>query len=154
VQACAVYSDIGPYIALLCNDAHATVDSIFRGDAAAALLHRYGKHTQREIYEEYIHGQEPNPANPPGFSTHELRSDGAAYPAVARGNELAWWQQGFDVNDSDVPNVIHQAASHGWHVFRPYSSGSEYHHLNFKERPHLTRHTRMRIFRLRVTLPT
>lgn len=62
IQDCPVYNDIAPYIAMITT--HATVNSIYRGDAAATLLHKYGKHTQREIYYEYTHGQEPNPAKP------------------------------------------------------------------------------------------
>ncbi len=153
VQKCAVYSDIAPYISIVTTDVHATVNSIYRGDAAAWLLHRYGKHTQREIYQEWLNGQEPNPANPPGFSTHELFSDGVAYPSVHRGAPLAWWQQGFDCDDSDVDYVIAQAATHGWSLFRPYSSGSEAHHVNFRSCPRPTPRTIARIYRLRHTLP-
>lgn len=151
VQHCAVYNDIAPYIQIITADAHATVNSIYRGDPAAWLLHRYGKTTQREIYEQWIHGQEPNPANPPGFSTHELFSDGYAYP-VPRGHKLAWWQQGFDVNDGDVGQVMAQAHKHGWIVWQPYKSGSEFHHLNFRQRPRPGR-SLARIMLLRHSLP-
>lgn len=152
VRNSPVYNDIGPYIDIITTDAHASVNSIYRGDAAAHLLHKYGKHTQRELYQLFLLGQ-GNPANPPGFSTHELRSDGAAYPSVLRGHTLAWWQQGFDVNDWDVKNVIAQAASHGWKVWQPYSAGSEFHHLNFRVKPRPTPHTIKRIYDLRHNLP-
>lgn len=153
VQGCAVYSDIGPYIAMLANDAHASVQSIYRGQDAARLLHRHGKHTQAELYSMAQKGI-GNPANPPGRSTHELKSDAVAYPGYPRGHGLLWWMQGFDVNDSDTGRMIAQARVHGWTLFRPYPSGSEFHHLNFKSQPRLGVKTRPRIFRLRVTLPT
>src|ERR1700756_310391 len=108
IQKCPVYDDIAPYIAIVTQDAHATINSIFRGDPAAALLHKYGKHTQREIYWQWKHGLEPNPANPPGFSSHELFSDGNPFYHVPRGGRLAWWPPGFDVNDSAIPNLIAQ----------------------------------------------
>lgn len=152
IQECPANKWIAPYIAIVCNDAHATINSIYRGNDAAVILHRHGKHTQSELYQMYLHGQ-GNPANPPGYSTHELKSDGAAYSYMPRGTSLQWWQQGFDVNDADVEHVIKQADWHNWILFRPYSSGSEYHHLNFKSKPRPTGHTLKRIWRLRSTLP-
>jgi hypothetical protein len=151
IQGSPCNSLIAPYIAIVVNDARATVNSIYRGDDAAAILHRHGKHTQRELYAMFLNGQ-GNPANPPGFSTHELRSDGSAYP-VPRGRALERWQQGFEVNDSDVREVIRQAARHGWQLWQPYPGSSEFHHLNFRVRPRPTVHTVARIVRLRATLP-
>jgi hypothetical protein len=151
INGCPANVWIAPYIAIVCNDAKATVNSIYRGQDAAHILHRHGKHTQQELWDMYQRGQ-GYPANPPGRSTHELKSDGVAY-RVPAGRDLKWWQQGFDVNDQDVQNVINQAAWHGWALYRPYSTGSEYHHLNFARRPWPTRHTLARIIRLRATLP-
>lgn len=154
VQDCPCFSDIAPYISIVATDAHATINSIYRGQdpAAKRILHKYGKRTQAELYWMYVHGQ-GYPANPPGFSTHELYSDGVAFPSVPRGHRLPWWAQGFDVNDSDVERVIWQAASHKWKLWRPYPTGSEYHHLCFRERPRPTPRTLARIRRLRATLP-
>jgi hypothetical protein len=137
IQDCPCPAGIAPYIYVVTHAAHATVNSIYRGQDAAALLHKYGKHTQAELYDGYQDG-EPGfyPANPPGFSTHELKSDGVAYPNFPRGADLPWWCQGFDVNDSDVEHVEYQASLRGWELFRPYTSGVEYHHLNFKVQPH------------------
>jgi hypothetical protein len=157
VQHCAVYNDIAPYISILTTDAHATVDSIYRGVSATKLLNKYGKHTQYQLYhatpaQRIAWGILGTPDRP-GQSTHELASDGVAYPNVRAFQPLAWWQQGFDVNAADVDRVIAQAAAHKWELFRPYSSGVELHHLNFKKRPSPTVHTVARIFRLRHTLP-
>jgi len=153
IQGCPVNAIIAPYIWIVTNDCHATVNSIYRGEDAAGILHAHGHHTQAELYEMYLNGQ-GYPANPPGFSTHELRSDGHAYPRVPRGDALAWWQQGFDVNDADVANVEAQAHKRGWWLFRPYQSGSEFHHLNFETKPiPRSPQTLYRIKRLRSTLP-
>lgn len=154
IQGCPVHADIAPYIAICLLDCGAVVNSIYRGSDAAAILHRHGKHSQAELYQLFLDGA-GNPANPPGFSSHELRSDGVAYP-VARGEPLAWWQQGFDVNDTDVERVIAAGARYGWQLHRPYSSGSEFHHLNFRIQPPRPRAaTRLwaRLWRLRATLP-
>lgn len=152
VQGCPVGKLQAPYIAIIVNDAHATVNSIYRGTDAEAILNKHGKHSQAQLYEMFLH-HEGNPANPPGFSTHEQKSDGVAYPMAPRGHDLAWWQVGFDVNDGDVWNCIRVAGRNGWHLWRPYPSGSELHHLNFAQEPKPTPQTADRINRLRDTLP-
>jgi GH25 family lysozyme M1 (1,4-beta-N-acetylmuramidase) len=119
---------IAPYIDIVTDGA--TVNSVYRGEDAASILHSCGLHTQAELFATLPAGI----ANPPGFSTHEDRSDGVAYP-VPRGSKLATWQTGFDVNDSDVPGVIRHAERFGWTVFQPYTAGVEFHHLNVLARP-------------------
>jgi hypothetical protein len=134
IQECPAPERISPFIVLVLQGA--TVNSVYRGSDAEPILNRYGKHSQAQLYQGYVdHRPGYLPANPPGFSTHELKSDGAAYPDVPRGHDLEWWMQGFDVNDSEVDDVERQATLRGWELFRPYSSGSEYHHLNFKRAP-------------------
>jgi hypothetical protein len=114
----------------------ARLNSCYRGDAARRLLHRLGKHSQRELYDGYRRGLPGYyPANPPGFSSHELRSDGNAVYRKPRGARLAWWQCGMDFNDQDVPRLKAAAANRGWDLRQPYPTGSEYHHLNFAKRP-------------------
>lgn len=152
VQGCPVNRLIAPYIALLVNETGATVNSLYRGESAKSILHRHGKHTQGELYTMYLQGH-GNPANPPGRSTHELRSDTVAYKGPL-GRQLQWWQQGIDVNDSDVPKMIAAAKRHGWDLFQPYKSGSEFHHINFKSRPKpRNRRERLKIAMLRARLP-
>lgn len=157
IQGSPVYADIGAYIAILVNDAHATVTSIYRGPEAAKILNKHGKHIQAQLYEGFAaHHVGFLPANPPGFSTHELRSDGVAYPQYPRGTVLPWWAQGLDVDDADANRVITQAAKRGWNLWRPYQSGVEFHHLNFRERPRRpTRGSKdwLRMWRIRATYP-
>lgn len=151
VQDCPCPEDLAPYIAIIGQDAHATINSIYRGTDAQAILNAHGKHTQAQLYELFLH-HEGAPANPPGFSTHEQKSDGVAYPHVARGHDLAWWQIGFDVNDNDITNCIRVAGQNGWHLWRPYPSGAEFHHLNFAGEPAPGKLAE-RITHLRGTLP-
>lgn len=109
-------------------------NSVYRGQDAVAELHACGKHTQAELYAMWLAGQ-GNPANPPGFSTHELFNDGIAY-AVARGAALADWQCGMDVNDSLVAISCATFRKHAWIATVTYpGSASEYHHLNLREQP-------------------
>lgn len=151
VQNCPAGMNQAPYIAIIVNDAKATLNSIYRGTDAEHILNAHGKHSQAQLYQMFLSGT-GNPANPPGFSTHEQKSDGAAYPMIPRGHDLAWWQVGFDVNDSDVVNCIRVAGKYGWHLWRPYMAGTEFHHLNFHEEPKPGSQAD-RITRLRNTLP-
>lgn len=149
VQGCPVNASIAPYIALLAQDCGARINSLYRGEDAKHLLHRHGKHSQGELYATLPRGT----ANPPGRSTHELRSDGVAYPGPI-GRKLAWWQQGIDVNDRDVPRMKEAARRRGWELFQAYHAGVEFHHLNFARRPRAKGpRTLAKLIRLRATLP-
>lgn len=149
IQGSPCNATVAPYFALLADDAHATINSLYRGQDAAAILHAHGKHTQAELYATLP----PGVANPPGRSSHELRSDGVAYPGPI-GRPLPWWGQGIDVNDSDVPAMIAAARRRGWTLVQSYHSGAEVHHLNFarKPRPKGPR-TLAKLVHLRATLP-
>lgn len=135
VQGSPVPAQLAPVLERILRDSGAQLQSAYRGPDAAALLHRLGKHTQQELFDCWRH-REPgcNPANSPGHSTHELRSDGVAYRGPL-GRTLAWWQVGVDVDNAHVEALTHAAAKHGWIVHRPYPVGSEYHHLNFVRPP-------------------
>lgn len=159
VQGAPAPKNIAPYISIILSDAGAGVNSIYRGDDARALLNAHGHKSQAQLSDDWQH-RRPGalPANPPGFSTHELKSDGSlgiwqAYH-VPRGGDLPWWGQGFDVNDSQVAAVKRAAAKHNWQVWQPYPTGSEFHHLNFRvePKPHSLKDN-LRIKRLRLTLP-
>lgn len=161
IQGCPVYADIGPYIQM-CLDPNPKrpalpVNSIYRGANAEYILNHHGKLSQAQLYYRWIN-RWPGylPANPPGFSSHELKSDGIAYPGIARGENLEWWMQGFDVNDSDVDRIKANAKIFGWELFQPYHSGTEYHHLNFlhrPKRPAIGSANWMRMVRIRATYP-
>lgn len=103
-------------------------NSIYRGDDAAAILHKNGKHTQRELFIELP----PGVANPPDRGSHILIGDGTVGRLFEK---LKFWQCGIDVDDWLVAATIAAAAKHGWELYQPYPSGSEFHHLNFRKRP-------------------
>lgn len=140
VQDCPVPAKLAPILRVLLAESGARLQSCYRGRDAEALLHAHGKSSQYELFAGW-QDRRPgfNPANPPGRSTHELRSDGVAYPKVAVGGKLAWWQCGIDVDDAHATAFIKAADRHGWFAWRPYPSGSESHHLNFRKPPVLAR---------------
>lgn len=133
VDGCPCPASIAPYIHTILRDAGQQANSIYRGEDAAGLLHRYGKHTQGELYRSLPLGL----ANPPGRSTHELRSDDVAYFGPI-GRPLADWQVGVD-SGTDAPlakaRIVRAAERHGWKVKHPYTAGVEGHHWNFAVQP-------------------
>lgn len=157
IQGLPCPKNIAPYIAIVLNDAKAQANSIYRGDDARSILNRHGHHSQYQLYhatpaQRRAWGILGTPDRP-GTSTHELKSDGRAYRRPV-GADLAWWQQGFDVNDWQVAAVKAAANRHHWQLFQPYPTGAEHHHLNFRvePKPHSLK-DRLRILRLRATLP-
>jgi hypothetical protein len=135
VQGSPVPAQLAPVLERILRESGAQLQSAYRGPDATTLLHRLGKHTQTELYDGYVHHREGFlPANPPGMSTHELRSDAVAYRGPV-GRKLVWWQVGLDVDNAHVEAFIRSAARHGWVVHRPYPVGVEFHHLNFVKPP-------------------
>lgn len=119
----------------------------WRGQLASAdrrpgVAERYGKASQAKLRSCDLArrrtGRCPsscpscNPANPPGRSTHELRSDGAAYAGPV-GRRLSWWQLGLDC--TYVEDLLRILGRLGYSVRRPYRSASERHHVNFTASP-------------------
>ena len=155
IDGCPVPYDVAPYIYLILRRAGQRANSIYRGDDAKDLLHRLGPHTQREIHADPRYA---GISNPPGFSTHELYSDGVAYHNP-RGSRLHSWQVGVDSGGDDAASkaAIERAAHHyGLRVFHPYNRGVENHHWNFVRQPvadgkHLTK-TRVILTRAKLRL--
>jgi hypothetical protein len=136
IDGCAVPRAYYPVFRKLKAVSGCTYNSIDREDAAARILHKHGKHTQAEVirlYEEGVAGY--GPADPVNQTSHCRYNDGVVRPDLPVGARLPAWQVGFDVNDDQVEDVIRAAHGLGWDVFRPYHSGSEFHHLNFRHKP-------------------
>jgi lysozyme len=138
IDNCPVPAEIADQVKILKRAVPgAVLQSAYRGDAAAGLLKRLGKSTQAMLYNGWLRRLPGfNPANPPGRSTHELRSDGVAYRGPL-GRPIRAWGCGLDFNDAAVPKLIAAARKRGWDLFQPYHSGSEYHHLNFRRKPRI-----------------
>ena len=103
-------------------------------DRRRGVAERYGRRSQAALYAGWL-ARRPgfNPANPPGRSTHELRSDGVAYRGPV-GRPLAGWQLGLDVSDADeLLGVLRRL---GYAAFRPYDSLNEGHHINLRRSPY------------------
>jgi lysozyme len=143
IDRCPVPAVIAAQVRLLQADVakatgrHPTLQSAYRGDLAAGILKRLGKSTQAMLYWGFVHHLRGfNPANPPGFSTHELHSDAVAYKGP-RGRLILAWGCGLDFDDWAIPHLIAAARKRGWDLFQPYHTGSEFHHLNFRKRPRI-----------------
>src|SRR4051812_14977149 len=92
----------------------ARLQSCYRGTDAESLLRRLGKSSQRALWLLWQRrAPGANPANPPGRSTHELRSDGVAYPGPV-GRKLSYWQVGMDWDDAHIEALIRAAKRRGW----------------------------------------
>jgi hypothetical protein len=152
IDSCPFPRSIAPYFAVLKQDVPGSfINSGYRGEDAKAILHAHGKHSQAEIFKS----SPPGVANPPGYSSHELRSDGnPAYHGKARGQAIPEWQCGIDINDQFVSAWIGAARKRGWTLMRPYSSGVEFHHLIFSKQPRPQGpRTMAKLVHLRATLP-
>lgn len=101
-------------------------------DRREGVAERYGKKSQAQLYRMAQAGT-GSPANPPGRSTHELRSDGSAYAGPV-GRQLEWYQMGMDV--SDAARLKQILISLGYSAFRPYPDGRESHHVNLRSSPY------------------
>jgi hypothetical protein len=135
VDCCPVPAKLAPTLDLILHESGAVLQSCYRADDAAALLAKCGKHSQTWLFQHQGRPEQPNPANPPGRSTHELRNDGVAYRGPA-GIRLPYWCVGIDVDDAHVQAFIRAAAKHGLIATVTYPGDRrEYHHINFRKQP-------------------
>ena len=114
----------------------AVLTSGLRGQPAVDFARSKGctLSSQPELYQGFISGRPGfNPANPPGRSTHELRSDGVAF-AGPPGRLLLYWQFGQDW--SNAPAVVEAASRRKWTATITYPDNPrEGHHINFRRKP-------------------
>jgi hypothetical protein len=135
IDCCPVPAKLEQVMRACLHESGATLQSCYRADDVASLLAKCGKHSQTWLFEHQGHPEQPNPANPPGRSTHELRNDGVAYRGRA-GSILKYWQVGIDIDDAHVQAFIRAARKHSWIATVTYpGSTKEYHHVNFRKEP-------------------
>lgn len=132
-------------LALMLGDArkHGWKGRLNSADRRKGVAERFGHQSQAALYACWL-ARRPGclPANPPGRSTHELRSDGVAYRGPV-GRPLFWWQMGLDVTeDQELLRVLGRL---GYRARHPYNSASEAHHINLTKNP--TRNLRRRHLR-------
>lgn len=129
-------------LALMLQDArdHGAKFTVTSADRRKGVAEKYGKKSQWWLWMAYWvwHLRGANPANKPGQSTHELRSDAIAYRGPV-GRPLAWWQLGVDAVDATHANscesLVYTLRKLGYDAFRAYPTGSEAHHFNLKRSP-------------------
>jgi hypothetical protein len=134
VHGCPVPARLQPVVEKVAAASGATLLSCYRGKDAEAILHANNKMSQDELYRNWL--RDPlhwNPANQPGFSTHELRSDGIAY-AVPRGARLPYWCVGQDW--SNASGVVRAYAALNFVASVTYPTNPrELHHVNLRREP-------------------
>lgn len=130
VGDCACPVEIAEFVSVIMQRTHSKPNSLYRGDDALALLHRYGKHTQRELYNGYNSSPRPSwakyPANPPDKGSHILLGD-AIFGKLHE--PLDPRSCGQDWNDELIPQILKLGSVLGWDLVQLYKTGSEYHHV-------------------------
>jgi len=136
VDSCPVPAKLAPVVKRCLEESGADLNSGYRGADAEHILNKYGKSSQAQLYQGYIMGKPGyNPANPPGYSTHELRSDGVAYN-IPKGMPLRYWMCGLDIGGAGAEAFIKAARKRNWVVTITYPGNPyELHHVNFRKRP-------------------
>ena len=66
VQQCPVPRKLAPFLRKVLRESGAALQSCYRGDDARPLLNKYGKSSQKQLYDGFRAGRAGfNPANPP-----------------------------------------------------------------------------------------
>jgi hypothetical protein len=130
VARCACPVELAPAVLQVMHATGSAPLSLYRGQhpEAAAILHRNGKATQADLVADPRRYGVLGTPNRVGTSTHELRSDGRAFPGPV-GRRLDPIQCGQDWPDADVPSVLAVYRRLGCAPFQPYPGGTEHHHL-------------------------
>lgn len=114
------------------------ITSCYRGSdpGAAGILRRFGKSTQAWLYRAYwiLHLPGYNPANAPGYSTHECYNDGVAFRYLPRGHAIPGYAVG-----QDWPNgarAAQAAREEGYVATLTYPGAPrEGQHINVRKKP-------------------
>lgn len=130
VARCACPAELAPAVLHVMRATGSAPLSLYRGQdpEGVAILRRNGKATQADLVADPArHGVIGTP-NPVGRSTHELRSDGRAFPGPV-GRRLEPCQCGQDWPDTDIPKVMATYRKLGCRPIHPYPGGAEHHHI-------------------------
>lgn len=114
--------------------------SVASADRRKGVAEKYGKSSQAALYDGFVHHRPGYfPANPPGYSSHELRSDGSAVYHAARGHQIPDYMLGIDATsvgeNNSCTQLVNWLNAHGYSATRPYHTGSEAHHFIFTKSP-------------------
>lgn len=134
IDGCPVPVEAAPYAREVKRRTGETLNSCFRGIEARAILAAHGKHDQTYLYQGFLrHLPGFNPANPPGFSPHECRSDGVSPPGYKRGAKIPPELCGQDWQNAW--RVIAAYRAMGVAAYHPYSSRFEGQHVGIAKTP-------------------
>jgi hypothetical protein len=128
---------------------HGAVFAILSADRRDSVIQRFNAENHTSLHgQEYLFENQGkpgfNPADRPGTTSHCLFSDGnPAYQVGGRlipaGGKLPNYMLGIDAVDhgsqTDCSILLNKLHSLGYHVVRPYHSGSEAHHMSFVTNP-------------------
>lgn len=138
IDGCPVPKGAVPVVLAIKARTGMRITSCYRGSDpnAAGILRRFGKSTQAWLYRAYwiLHLRGYNPANQPGFSTHECYNDGVAFSFLPRGHAIPGYMVG-----QDWPNGARAAEAGreaGYVVTLTYpNSRGEAQHINCRKKP-------------------
>jgi hypothetical protein len=135
VDSCPVPSGAAPLVVEAKHRSGETLESCFRGSEARAILARFGKHDQAYLWNGWVrHLPGFNPANPPGFSTHECFNDGPAFPSIRRGGRIPEVCVGQDWSNGAHVVQIYRAMGVNAALTYP-GSVREKQHINIRQAP-------------------
>lgn len=121
----------------------------YSGDRRYGVAEKYGKSSQKALYDGFVAGKPGyNPANPPGFSSHELKSDGNPLYGP-RGSSIPKFKLGLDVVSApggDSQRIVNFLNGHGYAAARPYAASNERHHMSFTKDPAENAKKRLRAY--------
>jgi hypothetical protein len=124
IDGCACPRELFPFLEMLKRDTGVVYNSIYRGQEAASILHKHGKHTQGELF-KMMHGKG---VNPPDRGSHILLGDGTEGKLHERLDPMMC---GIDVDDSQVLRLIKSGPRRGIRLKQTYpGSAVEFHHAN------------------------
>lgn len=129
---------------LLLAREHGWSGQLDSSDRRKGVAERFGKKSQATLYAcakaKHATGRCPSscggdckPANKPGQSSHELRSDASAFPGPL-GRKLRWFELGLDISDHQGALDALDHLGYGVRLTYPHSS-EELHHINFTASP-------------------
>lgn len=124
-----------PVIVVCLRESGGTLSSGLRTEDAVRWARSKGAvlSSQAELYALFLAGKGAG-ANPPGYGTHECRSDGVAFPAITRGAPIPYWAVGLDIGAVSGQGYCNAAREEGWVVTVTYPSTESW-HVNHRKRP-------------------
>lgn len=137
IDGCPVPRKLAPAVREVKARTGLALASCYRGDDpnGVAILHRFGKRNQRELYDGFIRGLPGfNPANRPGTSTHECRNDGVAYSWWPWGARIPWWAVGQDWGSGAGAAAAYNRLGYLAAVTYP-GNPREQQHVNLRRKP-------------------